>query len=246
MATKQIIDYIPITWSTSEKTLSTIFRLHEVLRKNIIDYIPITWSTSEKLSTICWLHEVLLKKLSPIFRLHEVLPKKLSPIFRLHEVLRKKLSTIFRLHEVLRERINKYIPITWSTSEKIIQYIPITWSSSKKNYPLYSDYMKYFGKKLSTIFRLHEVLPKTSTIFRLHEVLRILLGISWLKFSKYLVVLPAGQSDVGEDQTLYTVQNWSLLYALSFKLNISLVPFDFLSFIFCCVTVVNWYCINIA
>ena len=102
MATKQIIDYIPITWSTSEKTLSTIFRLHEVLRKNIIDYIPITWSTSEKLSTICWLHEVLLKK----------------------------LSTIFRLHEVLRERINKYIPITWSTSEKIIQYIPITWSSS--------------------------------------------------------------------------------------------------------------------
>ena len=218
MATKQIIDYIPITWSTSEKTLSTIFRLHEVLRKNIIDYIPITWSTSEKLSTICWLHEVLLKK----------------------------LSTIFRLHEVLRERINKYIPITWSTSEKIIQYIPITWSSSKKNYPLYSDYMKYFGKKLSTIFRLHEVLPKTSTIFRLHEVLRILLGISWLKFSKYLVVLPAGQSDVGEDQTLYTVQNWSLLYALSFKLNISLVPFDFLSFIFCCVTVVNWYCINIA
>ena len=172
--------------------------------KNIIDYIPITWSTSEK-----------------------------------HYRLYSDYMKYFR-------KIIHYMLITWSTSEKIIYYIPITWSSSKKNYPLYSDYMKYFGKKLSTIFRLHEVLPKTSTIFRLHEVLRILLGISWLKFSKYLVVLPAGQSDVGEDQTLYTVQNWSLLYALSFKLNISLVPFDFLSFIFCCVTVVNWYCINIA
>ena len=25
-----------------------------------------------------------------------------------------------------------------------IHYIPITWSTSKKDYPLYSDYMKYF------------------------------------------------------------------------------------------------------
>ena len=43
-----------------------------------------------------------------------------------------KLSTIFRLHEVLRKIYN----------------------------PLYSNYMKYFGKKLSAIFRLHEVLRK--------------------------------------------------------------------------------------
>ena len=74
----------------------------------------------------------------------------------------KTLSTIFRLHEVL---------------------------GGKKNYPLYSDYMKYWGKnkiihyipitwsigekiKLSTIFQLHEVLGKIklSTILRLHEV----------------------------------------------------------------------------
>ena len=45
-----------------------------------------------------------------------------------------------------------------------------------KNYPLYSDYMKYLGKiELSTIFRLHEVhmkcLGELSAIFRLHEVL---------------------------------------------------------------------------
>ena len=39
-----------------------------------------------------------------------------------------------------------------------------------KNYPLYSDYMKYSPTKLSTIFRLHEVLQKVCTIFRLHEV----------------------------------------------------------------------------
>ena len=42
-----------------------------------------------------------------------------------------------------------------------------------KNYPLYSDFMKYVENKLHTIFRLHEVLrKKLSTIFRFHEVLR--------------------------------------------------------------------------
>ena len=34
-----------------------------------------------------------------------------------------------------------------------------------KNYPLYSDYMKYWGgENLTTIFRLHEVLRKKNII----------------------------------------------------------------------------------
>ena len=103
--------------------------------------------------------------------------KKLSTRFRLHGVLggKKKFSTIFRLHQVLGIKIIHYIPITWSTYDK--NYPP--YSDHMKylginNYPLYSDYMKYLGgKKLSTIFRLHELLGKKqlSTIFRLHEVL---------------------------------------------------------------------------
>ena len=42
-----------------------------------------------------------------------------------------------------------------------------------KNYPPYSDYMKYYGEKLFTLCQLHEVLgeKKLSTIFRLHELL---------------------------------------------------------------------------
>ena len=34
----------------------------------------------------------------------------------------------------------------------------------QKNYPLYSDYMKYF-QKLSVIFGLHEVLPKMYPLY---------------------------------------------------------------------------------
>ena len=64
-----------------------------------------------KLSTIFRLHAVLRKHplYSDYMKYYEI---NLSTIFRLHEVLRKKLSTIFRLHEVLRNKIIHYIPIT--------------------------------------------------------------------------------------------------------------------------------------
>ena len=97
------------------KTLSTIFRLHEVLPKNYplyADYMKYFWK-----------NYLLYSDYMKYFG------KELTNIFRLHEVLLKKLSSIFRLHEVVRKKIIHYIPITWSTSENI-HYIPITWSTS--------------------------------------------------------------------------------------------------------------------
>ena len=125
---KKIIHCTPITWSISKK-FSTIFRLHEVFPKKyplysdymkyfqkIIHYIPITSSILKKYP----LHSDYIKyfiKVPTIFRLHEILPKKLSTIFRLHKVYPKNVSTIFRLHQVF-----------------------------PKQFPLYSDYIKYFQK----------------------------------------------------------------------------------------------------
>ena len=75
--------------------------------------------------------------------------KTLSTIFELHEVLPKKLSTIFRLHEVLPKTIIHNTPIAWSTSNiKLSTIFRLHEVLPKTNYPLYSDYMKYFQYKI--------------------------------------------------------------------------------------------------
>ena len=118
--------YIPFTWSTSKKKYPLHSDYMKYFEKNI-HYIPITWSTSEnKLSSIIRLHEVLRKTNYPLYSDYmkhfeknyplycdymKYFEKTFSTILRLHEVLRKiiihyfekQLSTIFRLHEVLRK-----------------------------------------------------------------------------------------------------------------------------------------------
>ena len=104
---------------------------------------------------------------------------------------------------------------------KYFHYIPITWSISKK-YPLYSDYMKYFQKKLFIIFRLHEVFSKkiinhipitcsiskkVSTIFRSREVFQKnihYISITWSNSKKNIHNIPITWSISKKNYPLYS------------------------------------------